>query len=74
MLILFLKQLLHGKKMEYLYSIIMKSILEIYYFFNIYFLNIIYICYRFITKVPGVLYIKNVNEYDSGEYRYVIKY
>jgi len=24
--------------------------------------------YRFVTKVPGVLYIKQVNENDAGEY------
>jgi len=30
--------------------------------------------YRFVTKVPGVLYIKQVNENDAGEYRYTIDY
>lgn len=28
--------------------------------------------FRFITKVPGVLYIKQINENDAGEYRYII--
>lgn len=28
-----------------------------------------YCIHRFVTKVPGVLYIKQVNENDAGEYR-----